>query len=70
VDFAPSGNGRMVVALFVLASLAVAVWFTMERGKLQNLTWILLGFFAFRVVLARLRTGKMKETSVQSPHSR
>jgi hypothetical protein len=55
VDFAPSGNGRMVVALVVLAALAVAVGFTMEPGRLQKLTWILLGFFAFRVVLTRMR---------------
>jgi hypothetical protein len=55
VDFAPSGNGRMVVALFVLGGLAVLVWLTMEPGKYQQLTWLLLGFFAFRVVLTWMR---------------
>ena len=55
MDMAPSGNGRLVVALVVLAVLAVLVWRTMEPGKFQQLTWVLLGFFAFRVVLTRLR---------------
>jgi hypothetical protein len=44
----------MVVALTVLGLLAVLVWQTMEPGKYRSLTWILLGFFAFRVVLGRL----------------
>ena len=55
MDFAPSGNGRMIVALSVLAVLAVLVWQTMEPGKYQQLTWLLLAFFAFRVVLTRLK---------------
>jgi hypothetical protein len=55
MDFAPSGNGRMVVALLVLGTLAVLVWLTMEPGKYQQLTWLLLGFWAFRVVLTRMR---------------
>ena len=55
MDMAPSGDGRLVVALAVLAGLAGLVWKTMEPGKAQQLTWLLLGFFAFRVVLARLR---------------
>lgn len=46
----------MVVALAVLGVLAVLVWRTMEPGKVQSLTWILLGFFAFRVILGRLRS--------------
>jgi hypothetical protein len=52
----PSGTGRMVVALTVLALLAVLVWRTMEPGRYQQLTWLLLGFFAFRVILGRLRS--------------
>ena len=60
MDFAPSGNGRMVVALLVLGTLAVLVWRTMEPGKFQNLTWILLGFFAFRVVLSRVQSGRIE----------
>jgi len=53
---APSGNGRLVVALVVLAVLAVLAWRTMEPGRMQQVTWLLLGFFAFRVVLTRLRS--------------
>jgi hypothetical protein len=51
----PSGTGRMVLTLAVLALLALAVWLTMEPGKFQYFTWVVLGFFAFRVVLLRLR---------------
>jgi hypothetical protein len=46
----------MAITLTVLAVLAVLVWQTMEPGKFQSLTWILLGFFAFRVILGRLRS--------------
>jgi hypothetical protein len=46
----------MWIALFGLGLLAVLVWQTMEQGKFQSLTWILLGFFAFRVILGRLRS--------------
>ena len=56
MDMAPSGNGRLVVALVVMALLAVLVWQTMEPGKFQELSWVLLGFFAFRVVLTRMRS--------------
>jgi hypothetical protein len=56
MDMAPSGDGRLVVALVVLAVLAVLVWRTMEPGKFQELSWLLLGFFAFRVVLTRVRS--------------
>ena len=56
MDMAPSGDGRLVVALVVMALLAVLVWQTMEPGKFQELSWVLLGFFAFRVVLTRMRS--------------
>jgi hypothetical protein len=46
----------MVIALFVLAALAVLVRLTMDPGKFQSLTWILLGFFAFRVILGWMRS--------------
>jgi hypothetical protein len=46
----------MWIALVVLGVLAIAVWQTMEPGRFQSLTWVLLGFFAFRVVLGRLRS--------------
>ena len=56
LDLSPAGSGRMAIALAVLGVLAVLVWQTMEPGKFQSLTWILLGFFAFRVILGRLRS--------------
>ena len=56
MDFDPSGSGRMIVALVVLGVLAILAWQTMEPGKYQSLTFILLGFFAFRVALGRLRS--------------
>jgi hypothetical protein len=46
----------MVVALTVLGVLAILVWQTMEPGKYRSLTWILLGFFAFRVTLGWMRS--------------
>ncbi len=52
---APLSNGRLVIALAVLGLLAIFVWRTMEPGKYQQFTWLLLGFFALRVVLARLK---------------
>jgi hypothetical protein len=55
----PSGTGRMVFSLVVLAVLAAAVRFTMEPGKYQQLTWLLLGFFALRVVLGWQRARRM-----------
>ncbi len=55
MDMSPAGNGRMVVSLAVISLLAVLVWRTMEPGKWQQFTWLLLGFFAFRIVLTRLR---------------
>jgi hypothetical protein len=46
----------MLIALAGLALLAVLAWRTMEPGKFQQLTWLLLGFFAVRIVLGRLRS--------------
>ena len=56
VDLSPAGSGRMYIALAVLTILAVLSWQTMEPGKYRSLTWVLLGFFAFRVMLGRLRS--------------
>ena len=55
MDLSPAGTGRMVVSLGVLSVLALSVWWTMEPGKYRTLTWVLLAFFAFRVVLGRMR---------------
>ncbi len=46
----------MWIALSAFGLLAILAWQTMEPGKFQSLTWILLGFFAFRVILGRLRS--------------
>ena len=56
MDLTPAGSGRMFVALAVIGLMALSVKFTMEAGKYRNLTWILLAFFAFRVVLGRRRS--------------
>ena len=56
MDFGPGGSGRMMIALIVLGILAMLVWRTMEPGRFQSLTWVLLGFFAFRVTLGWLRS--------------
>ena len=53
VDLSPGGSGRMTIALVVLGVLGVLSWQTMEPGKFRSLTWVLLGFFAFRTVLGR-----------------
>ena len=56
LDLSPAGAGRLLIALAVLALVAAAAHFTMEPGRYRSLTWILLGFFAFRVVLGYLRS--------------
>jgi hypothetical protein len=56
VDLGPAGSGRVMIGLAAIALLALAAWRTMEPGKFRSLTWILLGFFAFRVVLERMRS--------------
>jgi hypothetical protein len=61
MDMSPRGSGRFAVSLIVLAVLAVLVWRTMEPGKFQQLTWLLLGVFAFRIVIMRLRSRYSKD---------
>jgi hypothetical protein len=56
VDLSPAGSGRMWIALAAFAVLGLLTWQTMEPGKFRSLTWVLLGFFAFRVVLGHLRS--------------
>ena len=55
MDFNPGGAGRMAVALAIIGLMALSAWFTMDAGKYRNLTFVLLAFFAFRVLLGRLR---------------
>ena len=45
----------MFLALLVLAGAALGVWFTIDPGKYRVLAWVLLGFFAFRVLIGRAR---------------
>ena len=56
VDLSPAGSGRMWIALTVIGVLALLTWQTMEPGKYRSLTWILLGYFAFRVIIGRRRS--------------
>ena len=56
VDLSPGGSGRMFIALTLFAMLGLLSWQTMEPSKFRSLTWILLAFFAVRVVLGRLRS--------------
>ena len=56
MDLSPAGTGRMVVALAVFGLLGLSVWLTMDEGKYRALTLVLLAFFAFRVVIGRLRS--------------
>jgi len=53
MNMAPSGSSRRTVSLAALVVLALLAWRTMEPGKMQQLTWLLLGFFALRVVMTR-----------------
>jgi hypothetical protein len=46
----------MTIALVAIALLGIAAWQTMEPGNFRSLTWVLLAFFAFRVVLGWLRS--------------
>jgi hypothetical protein len=58
-SMAVAGTGRMIVALAVLGVLALLVWRTIDPGKVQQLVWLLLGFFAARVLIGWQRTRKM-----------
>jgi len=51
-----ASGARMGIALVAFAVLALLAWWTLEPGKFRSLTWVLLGFFAFRVVLLHLRS--------------
>jgi hypothetical protein len=56
VDLSPAGSGRLTIALSVFAVLGLLTWQTMEPGKFRSLTWVLLGFFAFRTLISYLRS--------------
>ena len=56
MDFEPRSNGRLIVAMLAMAAMAALAWFTLVPGKARSLALVLLGFFAFRVLLARQRS--------------
>ncbi len=56
VDFSPASSGRMIGALLIIALIAASAFFTMEPGKFRDLCFVLLAFFALRIVLGRLRS--------------
>ncbi len=56
MDMSPASQGRMLIALGGFGLLAGCAWFTMEPGKFRTLALLFLAFFAFRVVLLRLRS--------------
>ena len=60
MDLGPAGTGRMVVALAVLGALGLAACLTMDAGEPRALTLVLLGFFGFRIVLVRVRAGRLR----------
>jgi hypothetical protein len=46
----------MAIALLLIGLVGASAWATMEPGKPRDLCFILLGFFALRIVLGRLRS--------------
>jgi hypothetical protein len=46
----------MLVALLLIVLIAASAFFTMEPGKFRDLCFVLLGFFALRIVLGKLRS--------------
>jgi hypothetical protein len=61
----PQGNGRLAIGLTVLAVLAILAWQTMEPGKFRYVTWLLLGFSAFRMLLLRFRSRYSSSGSIE-----
>jgi hypothetical protein len=46
----------MVIAVLLIGLIAAGAFWTMEPGRYRDLCFILLTFFALRVVLGRLRS--------------
>ncbi len=53
MEFGPASSGRMLISLALLGVLAGLAAETMEPGRFRSVTWLLLGFFALRMVLSR-----------------
>ena len=60
----PGSQQRMVVALLILAGAAIGVALTIEPGKYRALAWVLIGFFAFRVLIARLQRQRVERNKM------
>jgi hypothetical protein len=56
MEMGPKSSGRMVVALVAMGVLALLVWRTLDPGRWQQLAWLLLAFFALRVIMERVRS--------------
>ena len=65
MDMRPQGDGRLAIGLAVIAALALLASQTMEPGKFRSLTWLLLGFSAFRMLLLRFRSRYSSNGSVE-----
>ena len=66
----PTGAGRMAVSLAMLALLAALVWRTIVPGKYQQVTWLLLAFFALRILLGWFRSRRMGYNALSSQRDR
>jgi hypothetical protein len=56
MDMSPGGQGRMTISLIVIALVAVSVPYTIDDDKFRKLTYVVLGFFAVRILLGRFRS--------------
>ena len=50
-------------AIATLAIVAAVAWFTMEKSNLRTVTLVLLGFFAFRIVMVSVRRAAEESSS-------
>ena len=65
MDMRPQSDARLAIGLAVIAALALLAWQTMEPGKFRSLTWLLLGFSAFRMLLLRFRSRYSSNGSIE-----
>jgi hypothetical protein len=45
-------NKRLITAMSCYAALALLAAFTLDGGKLRNLVWLVLGYFAIRTYVS------------------
>ncbi|MEO8726616.1 MAG: hypothetical protein ABI383_10890 [Acidobacteriaceae bacterium] len=58
---------RTVLAIAALAGVAVLAWFTMAADKVRLVTVVILGFFAFRIILGAMRRS-VEENETREAH--